>query len=215
MKPSILALLHIFAAAGACALPLAAEEPAEAQPLFSPALEGLISSYRGAAVPVLPDIEPEVWAAIDSPCSAAPGRQRLPRHLLVDKPHTRLYVRNAFADTLSSYPVCASSVRGQKKKMDDCRTPEGDFRLMGIYDSTDWTYKDTDDKCYGPFFVSLITPRFYGRGIHGTNAPYSVPGRRSHGCMRMRNDDILRVRTMVDKDSHVIILPDPVQPDDD
>jgi hypothetical protein len=30
-------------------------------------------------------------------------------------------------------------------------------------------------------------------GIHGTNAPGLVPGRISHGCIRMRNSDILRL----------------------
>lgn len=199
---------------GLCAA-LALGASADERPILSPGVARLIASFEGSQVPVLPEIDPEVWASIDSPCSAAPGRQRLPRHLLVDKPRTRLYVRNAFNDTLSRYPICASSVRGQKKKMDDCRTPEGTFRLMGVYNSTDWTYKDTGDKCYGPFFVSLITPRFYGIGIHGTNAPYSVPGRRSHGCMRMHNEDIVRVRRMVDKDSKVIILPDPVTTPDD
>ena len=30
-------------------------------------------------------------------------------------------------------------------------------------------------------------------GIHGTDRPDLVPGRVSHGCIRMRNDDILRL----------------------
>ena len=30
-------------------------------------------------------------------------------------------------------------------------------------------------------------------GIHGTNAPELLPGRVSHGCIRMRNEDILRL----------------------
>lgn len=30
-------------------------------------------------------------------------------------------------------------------------------------------------------------------GIHGTNQPWSLPGRVSHGCIRMRNRDILRL----------------------
>ncbi|MDE6555994.1 MAG: L,D-transpeptidase [Duncaniella sp.] len=207
IRNHILSLLFLYA-------PFTALAEGNDDRLLSEATARVIADFEGSQLPVLPDIDPEVWATIDSPCSSAPGRQRLPRHLLVDKPGRRLYVRNAFSDTLSQYPVCASSARGQKKKMDDCRTPEGDFRLMGVYDSTDWTYKDTGDKCYGPFFVSLITPRFYGIGIHGTNAPYSVPGRRSHGCMRMHNEAIVRVRQMVDKDSHVIILPDPEQDED-
>jgi hypothetical protein len=30
-------------------------------------------------------------------------------------------------------------------------------------------------------------------GIHGTNQPYLIPGRPSHGCIRMKNRDILRL----------------------
>ena len=30
-------------------------------------------------------------------------------------------------------------------------------------------------------------------GIHGTNQPELLPGRVSHGCIRLRNDDILRL----------------------
>ena len=93
---------------------------------------------------------------------------------------------------------------------EDWRTPEGTFHAYGIYNSTDWTYKDTQDKCYGPFFIALWTPPFWGIGIHGTNSPYSVPGRRSHGCMRMHNEDIVRVKQMVDKDTPITVLPDPM-----
>jgi lipoprotein-anchoring transpeptidase ErfK/SrfK len=34
-------------------------------------------------------------------------------------------------------------------------------------------------------------------GIHGTNAPQILPGRVSHGCVRMRNDSILRLFRMM------------------
>jgi lipoprotein-anchoring transpeptidase ErfK/SrfK len=34
-------------------------------------------------------------------------------------------------------------------------------------------------------------------GIHGTNQPYLLPGRVSHGCIRMRNGDILRLARMM------------------
>lgn len=187
-----------------CSLTLIAQDGA-----LSSATTGVIEAYQGTKEPRLPD--PEGWELLDSPVSAAPGRMRLPKNIVVDKPNTRLYIINVFGDTLGRYRVCASLKRGQKTKADDWKTPEGTFRIHGVYNSTDWTYKDTKDKCYGPFFISLITPGFWGIGIHGTNAPYSVPGRRSHGCMRMRNEDIVRVRSMVDKDSRVTILPDPVE----
>jgi len=34
-------------------------------------------------------------------------------------------------------------------------------------------------------------------GIHGTNEPALIPGRISHGCIRMRNDDILRLARLM------------------
>jgi hypothetical protein len=34
-------------------------------------------------------------------------------------------------------------------------------------------------------------------GVHGTNEPYLLPGRVSHGCIRMRNRDILRLGHML------------------
>ena len=43
----------------------------------------------------------------------------------------------------------------------------------------------------GPVFVRLGPPRL-GLGIHGTNAPASVPGIRSHGCVRMHSNNALQ-----------------------
>jgi lipoprotein-anchoring transpeptidase ErfK/SrfK len=34
-------------------------------------------------------------------------------------------------------------------------------------------------------------------GIHGTNMPELVPGRVSHGCIRMRNQDILKLSALM------------------
>lgn len=175
---------------------------------LSPQVAEMIENYKRTLAPELP--EPDGWDELDSPFSSAPGRMRVMKHIVVDKPHTRLYVMNMFGDTLSRYRVCASRERGQKSGKDDWRTPEGTFHAYGIYNSTDWTYKDTQDKCYGPFFIALWTPPFWGIGIHGTNSPYSVPGRRSHGCMRMHNEDIVRVKQMVDKDTPITVLPDPM-----
>lgn len=43
----------------------------------------------------------------------------------------------------------------------------------------------------GPVFVRLGDPKL-GLGIHGTNNPASVPGVRSHGCVRMKSPDALQ-----------------------
>jgi lipoprotein-anchoring transpeptidase ErfK/SrfK len=34
-------------------------------------------------------------------------------------------------------------------------------------------------------------------GIHGTDAPQLLPGRVSHGCIRLRNDAILRLARLM------------------
>lgn len=173
---------------------------------FTPELTALLKAYEGTSEPVLP-VE-EMRGEVSRDLSVVPGRMFLPRSITVDKPRCRVYLLTVFNDTLLRYGVCASRNRGQKKTADDCRTPEGTFKIHGVYNSTDWTYKDTDSKCYGPFFIHLKTPRFYGIGLHGTNAPGSIPGRSSHGCMRLLNDNISVLKTLVTKDMLVTVLPD-------
>jgi hypothetical protein len=70
-------------------------------------------------------------------------------------------------------------------------TPSGDFyvrlKLAGF-----------DDPFYGPVAYgtnarSAVLTDWPGGGyigIHGTNAPELIPGRVSHGCVRLRNEDI-------------------------
>jgi L,D-transpeptidase-like protein len=73
-------------------------------------------------------------------------------------------------------------------------TPAGEFyvrlKLAGF-----------DDPFYGPVAFgtnarSAVLTDWPGGGyigIHGTNAPELLPGRVSHGCVRMRNEDIVRL----------------------
>jgi lipoprotein-anchoring transpeptidase ErfK/SrfK len=43
-------------------------------------------------------------------------------------------------------------------------------------------------------------------GVHGTNQPELVPGRVSHGCIRLRNEDILRLARLLPVGTPVKIL---------
>jgi hypothetical protein len=73
-------------------------------------------------------------------------------------------------------------------------TPRGEFyvreRIAGFHSSF-----------YGPLAFgtsarSAVLTDWPGGGfigIHGTNAPGLIPGRPSHGCIRLRNPDILRL----------------------
>lgn len=131
-----------------------------------------------------------------------------PVHIVINKRLTRLYLITLAGDTIASYPICASRNRGQKQRSGDCRTPEGTFGVTGIYPSSNWRYQGTGSFCYGPYFIRVRIPGVSGIGIHGTNAPSSVPGRRSHGCIRMHNEDIKKVKNMVNTKSRIIILSD-------
>jgi lipoprotein-anchoring transpeptidase ErfK/SrfK len=43
-------------------------------------------------------------------------------------------------------------------------------------------------------------------GIHGTNQPELVPGYVSHGCIRLRNPDVLRLNRLMPVGTPVTIL---------
>lgn len=175
---------------------------------FPPDLIELIEKYGGTEKPVLPN--PRKVKEEADRFSYPPARLHLPVNVIVDKRRTTVFVVNVFGDTLDRYRCCASARKGQKKEEDDMRTPEGTFKVAGVYNSADWRYKKVGEKCYGPYFVSIVTPGFYGIGIHGTNAPYSVPGRSSHGCIRLRDENIVKLRKWVNRNTMVTILPDDV-----
>jgi lipoprotein-anchoring transpeptidase ErfK/SrfK len=77
-------------------------------------------------------------------------------------------------------------------------TPRGEYyvreRLAGF-----------DDPFYGPvaFGLSARSPVLTDWpgggyvGIHGTDRPSLLPGRVSHGCIRLRNADILRLARLM------------------
>lgn len=95
-------------------------------------------------------------------------------------------------------------------KAGDNRTPEGIFKVVSKEPAAHWTYdfgKGPVEGAYGPLFIRLSTPGFKGIGIHGTHDPATVPGRETHGCIRMKNDDLVKLSKFVDKGTVVVILP--------
>jgi lipoprotein-anchoring transpeptidase ErfK/SrfK len=80
----------------------------------------------------------------------------------------------------------------------DAPTPAGSFYVVDRLDGF-------GDPFYGPvaFGTSARSatltdwPGGGVIGIHGTNRPDLIPGRVSHGCIRMRNPDILRLRRLL------------------
>jgi hypothetical protein len=77
-------------------------------------------------------------------------------------------------------------------------TPRGEFYVRSRLDRLTGTF-------YGPiaFATSARSPSATDWpgggvvGIHGTDRPELLPGRVSHGCIRLRNDDILRLARLL------------------
>ena len=67
-------------------------------------------------------------------------------------------------------------------------TPVGEYQV--IYKGKDW------GPSFGPRWLGLNVPWGY-YGIHGTNKPHSIGQHMSHGCIRMRNRDVLELYDLI------------------
>lgn len=128
----------------------------------------------------------------------APLVDRYGDYIYISKPKMRLYVLNKRDSVLFSCGIACGIKRGNKQEIGDYRTPEGVFKIVGIYESTEWIHKTRDGRkvkgCYGPYYLSLLTPNFNGIGIHGTNAPRSIGKRASEGCIRVKTENIITLK---------------------
>lgn len=135
-------------------------------------------------LPVLPN-DRTAWV----PRSALGGYQFVDTHLVVDLERlTATLLRGG-------QPVFRTAVGiGQTA----WPTPKGDFYIRD-------KVSGFDNPFYGPVAFgtsarSAVLTDWPGGGfvgIHGTNAPDLIPGRISHGCIRMRNHDILRLARLM------------------
>ncbi|HVM16430.1 MAG TPA: L,D-transpeptidase [Gaiellaceae bacterium] len=76
-------------------------------------------------------------------------------------------------------------------------TPKGEFYVRVRIDSTDPFYGPV---AFGTSARSYVRTEWPGGGfigIHGTSLPHLIPGRVSNGCVRLRNDDALRLARLL------------------
>jgi lipoprotein-anchoring transpeptidase ErfK/SrfK len=75
-------------------------------------------------------------------------------------------------------------------------TPTGHFWITEAFASTDPFY---GPYAFGTTDYSTLSEWPGGGvvGLHGTNEPQLIPGDPSHGCIRLRNSDILRLKKLV------------------
>ena len=140
---------------------------------------------------------------------------KYPRFIIADKATMHVYLYDKYGCEIERYGMACARNFGTKHRRGDNRTPDGFFTAEGIYNSTDWLY--TNDAgytspakgVYGPKFIRVNVPNTRSIGLHGTNAPGSIGRRASHGCMRLRNEDIKKLAAKAQVGMPIIISPGP------
>jgi hypothetical protein len=141
-----------------------------------------------------------LWVEVRFPGSHADGTGWVPRERVGGYQFVRTHLRvdrRRLTATLfrNGRPVFRASVG---VGTDRFPTPAGTFYVRE-------KLTDVEDPFYGPvaFGTSarsqVLTdwPDGGSIGIHGTNRPGLLPGRISHGCIRLRNADILRLSRLM------------------
>lgn len=76
------------------------------------------------------------------------------------------------------------------------RTPTGDYRIINK--------QHNPGGPFGALWMGLSKPHY---GIHGTNDPSSIGRKVSHGCIRMYNEDVVKLSSLVPIGTRVTIRP--------
>lgn len=136
------------------------------------------------------------------------------QHLVVNLPQARLFFYQD-GHLQKVYPVAVGKMLTQ--------TPIGSYAITGVYRDPSWNVPKSiqeelknqgkpvltvvppgPDNPLGPVFIRFGEAKL-GLGFHGTNAPASVPGFRSHGCIRLKNPDVLDLADTVQKGAAVTV----------
>lgn len=137
--------------------------------------------------------------------------------LVISKSAFSLSVRRGDS-VLYVFPVALGKMPGDKERVGDNRTPEGEFFISRIHDSRAWVHDFNDGKgpiagAYGPWFLRLETSgtqtrsgrSWTGIGIHGTHDETSIGTMATEGCIRLRTEHLEVVRRVVRVGTKVII----------
>lgn len=132
--------------------------------------------------------------------------------IVIDKENMQLRVVGSDGNEEMNFGMSCGVNYGDKRQKGDMRTPEGFFRVSQIQESSSWKHDFNDGNgeisgAYGPFFFRLDTPGHKGIGIHGTHNPNSIGTRATEGCIRLNNENVLRLRERIYVGMPVVILP--------
>ncbi|CAM2899870.1 L,D-transpeptidase [Paenibacillus sediminis] len=105
--------------------------------------------------------------------------------IIVDLSDRTLYLLSG-DEVVRSFPV------GVGKML--TKTPTGEYTIINKHPNPGGPF--------GVLWMGLSKPHY---GIHGTNDPSSIGKEVSHGCIRMHNDDVLTLSSLVPIGTRVTI----------
>lgn len=130
--------------------------------------------------------------------------------ITISKQDMKLCVYDFESKLLEQFNIACGKGFGDKQKEGDMKTPEGVFCIQQVQDASTWSHDFKDGKgvirgAYGSHFIRLKTPPHTGIGIHGTHDPSSIGNRVTEGCIRLENNDLLKLVNYVYSGMPVII----------
>ena len=120
----------------------------------------------------------------------------------VDKDNYLLYLFKG-KNLIKNYPITLGKNIGAKSKEGDMKTPEGNFHIISLENSSNRLYDYHDGKgpvnAFGPYFMRLEIPKKIGSriGIQGTTKPEEIGYNASSGCIRLKNEDIKDLKNIM------------------
>ena len=174
-----------------------------------------ICTVMKKAILVLLALLPALFAGAQAPFAKYLDKAEGAPFIVVDKQALKLTLADAAGNVIKEYGCACAINYGPKKVRGDHKTPEGTFKINELLNAKGLTHDFKDGKgpvkdAYGPWFLRLDVPGFWDIGIHGTPFPESIGSRATEGCIRLKNEDILDLKSRVKLGTVVIILPDPV-----
>jgi lipoprotein-anchoring transpeptidase ErfK/SrfK len=162
--------------------------------------------WTGRGLPTSTTMQPGIQPArISSVSSQAIATSTSRSQLVVDLSDRRVYVYRE-GKKVANYAVAVGQ-RGWE-------TPHGNFKVLQMQRHPKWRQPITGeiiesgpDNPLGDYWVGFWTEGAYQIGFHGTNQESLVGKPVSHGCLRMRNQDIKRLYQQVSLGTPVSVRP--------
>ncbi len=125
--------------------------------------------------------------------------------LSIDKDEQKLYVMKG-NDSIEEM-LCSTGTEIRSNGY-DCKTREGRFKITSIENSSDYIWEPQPyRRPYGPWLFDIISlDKDVSNAIHGTDEPEKLGRKASHGCIRVSNENITKLKEKyVMRGTHVIV----------